>query len=479
MAGTPIPFPFTAAPAPRPGDSQGDLVNVFAMKKGDAVEWRRVAGLRRLTARKAAPRVPRGQRAVGSYMVTAWTDAVEAVDPAGEIVPIVGELVGSLPVTIAANLRQIPEIAIVTDNDAYLASLDTMTVAPYPDPLGNLGSVNSVDYYSGYFIFTRGDGTIVASDLQNSEIPDLSFDTVSSAGGLLRAVNYGETVLLMGHGTIEVWADAATSPFPLRRQTVIPVGLMGQWAVAGGPLVWERGLLFVASDYTVRRMNGYSPEIVSNASVSADIYAARDIPSSLHAQVYAFDEQAIFSLSGLDWTWELNLTTGAWHRRASRGAEWWRGRSAAKYRDRWYVQDAWNDGLLEIATGHHDEDGERLIATAVSAALKDFPVSVRIPQVNLDFTVGVGVPDRPEAEYDPAVMVSWSHDGGASWSNPLARSLGKPGEFKRLVTLRNLGRSTHHGMMLRWQISDPVHITFRGAVAPTISPSRARQVALP
>lgn len=491
MAGTQIPWPASARPAPLTGESQGDLINVYAQKVGDVIEWKRVPGLSRFTGRlnEELRRVPRGSLDVDNYIVTVWGEEVEAVTANKTVVPLTGTVAGDMPILMARNMRTIPEIALVADGAAYIVDLDTMTVSPYPltdvseaqdgsEMVDNLGNVNSVDYYSGYFIFTRGDGTIVASDLQSAIIPDLSWDKADSAAdGALRAVNNGDSVLIFGQKSIEVWQDVGKSPFPLARATVIPVGLLGRYAVAGGPQRWERGILFVANDYTVRQMDGYTPQIVSNESVSRDIMAARFEPDEFRSQVYEFNGHAIFSLSHKAWTWEYNLTTGSWHRRESMGWSRFRGLYAHKFAQRWLVQDERLDGLCEIDPSRYDEDGERLMALCQSAALKDFPVSVRIPVLYFDFDVGLGRESAAGREgTDPAVQLSWSHDGGASWSNPLVRSLGRQGERSTLVTLRNTGRSTHRGIMLRWQTTDPVDLTFRQAVSTNTSPSRPRQV---
>lgn len=493
MAGTPLPFPATALPGRRPGESQGDLLNAYVTKVGDEIRWHRVAGLRRVTPGKidASRREPRGQLAVGNYLVSAWTDSLEAMDPAGGIAVALGDvLAGAKPVTMAANIRDIPQIAIVTESDAYLFDTDTMTLVPYPltdvsvaqdgsEMVDNLGSVNSVDYYAGYLVFSRGDGTIVASDLQNAIIPDLSYDRAQyAADGLLRMKSTGETILAMGTKSIEVWQDVGKIPFPLQRATVIDTGLLGQFAVAGGPSEWERGILFVASDFTVRQLDGYTPRIVSNDAVSRDIYDARNLPGEFRAQVYSFGGQAIWSLSHLEWTWEYNLSTGAWHRRQSQGWKRWRGGFAREFNLRWYVQDMKSDGILEVTSDVCYEDETRLLTEVTSSALKDFPLSVRVPDLEFDFTVGLGDVMRPEAEQDPVVALSWSHDGGATWSSPLMRSLGQQGRYGTLVRLRNIGKSTHHGVMFKWSIIDPVHVTFRGAVAPTLRPVKPRAVAV-
>lgn len=489
MAGTPIPWPVSARPYDSHGsngESQGDLLNVYAMKAGDQVQWKRVPGLARFTPFRNDPssRNPRGQLAVDNYIISAWDEGLEATTAAGTVVPIAGNVAGERPVYMARNMRTVPQIAIVAEGGAYLASTDTLSVGAYPlsningQMVNNLGFVNSVDYYAGYFVFSRPDGTIVCSDLQNAQIPDLSWDKAdTTADGLLRILNNGDTVLAMGQRTIEVWQDVGKSPFPLARATVLPVGLLAQNAVAGGPGVWERGVLFVANDFTVRQLDGYTPTIVSNDAVSRDLYAARFQPERLRAQVYAFNGHAIWSLSHDAWTWEYNLNTGSWHRRESYGHGRFRGLFATNFANRWLVQDEVRDGLLEIDAAVYHEDGTRLVAQLTSAALKDFPVSVRVPVLYFDFETGLGDVQAAGREgSDPVAMLSWSHDGGLVYSNPLARSLGRQGQRSALIALRNTGRSTHRGITLRWTITDPVDITFRAAVAPTTNPSRPRQV---
>lgn len=141
------------------------------------------------------------------------------------------------------------------------------------------------------------------------------------------------------------------------------------------------------------------------------------------------------------------------------------------------MQD-FNDGkVFEVMQGVYHEDGQRMRFLCESGPMKTFPASVRIPSVEIDVSVAIGKLNVPSPyETDPAIMVSWSHDGGANWSNPLARSLGRLGRYGTLVSVRNLGRSTHHGTRIRVEATDPVPIVIQGGVARNISPSRPRQV---
>jgi hypothetical protein len=92
-------------------------------------------------------------------------------------------------------------------------------------------------------------------------------------------------------------------------------------------------------------------------------------------------------------------------------------------------------------------------------------------------TVGIGATGTPSPfQTSPTVMVSWSHDGGAKWGNPVARTLGGEGRYATKVTVNSLGRSTHHGCMIRLEVTDPVWVQLESAVSTRTKASRARQV---
>lgn len=484
MPPVPIPWPTSALPGRRPGDGQGDLINAYAVKIGDIVEVRRTPGVvKTFQLVSASGRIPRGMHALPDKLYHAWDGELRTWNGSADVA-VVGALVGLDRVTMAHNMRDAGADLVVVDQlGAFLVDTVGNTVAGYPDPLGNLGPVSSVEYFSGYFVFTRPSGYFVVSDLQSSVIPDNSYGkTEAKADTLLRAKAMQSVLLLMSSSSIEAWVDMATSPMPFARQSSIDIGLLGKWAVAGGSNDWERGVFFVASDFTVRQMDGLTPKIVSNDAVATDIYECRDVPDSLIAQVYTFEQQAVFSLTcqhpSADhvWTWEYNTSSGAWHRRDSHGFDFWRYTNAAIFQNRWQVQDLYNAKVLEIRQEVFDEDGERMRYRCESGPLKGFPASVRIPSIDIDCISALGKTRVPSPfETNPALMVSWSHDGGAHWSRPVARSMGRTGRFGNKVSVHNLGRSTHHGCRIRVDVVDPVPATIIGGVTTSPKPSRPRQ----
>jgi hypothetical protein len=172
---------------------------------------------------------------------------------------------------------------------------------------------------------------------------------------------------------------------------------------------------------------------------------------------------AFWVLSSPTWTWEFNATTNEWNERRSYGLTRWRGETSARAWGRWVVGDTQSTNVNYVGSQWMQENGDPLIPRA-EGIMKDFPARIRVPVVDFDFTVGQGIEASDDEDVqDPQVALSWSHDGGVTWSNPLWRSLGRQGQHEQQIRLFNTGRSTPTGVRFAWEIADPVHYQFRGA----------------
>jgi hypothetical protein len=473
-----VPWPTNAQPGKRPGESQGDLCNAYATKVGEQLMIRRTPGLKRLIQVDDAPLKARGMFATNTRLYFVYDQTLHYRNLAGTDGVIVGTVTGVEPLTFAVNIRPDgPQLVMVTgDGHAFLVDEINSQLDPYPD--AKLPNVTSVEYHSGYFFFTSPTNTIVGSELQDVVIPDFSdAEAEYSSDPLLRLKSAGDSLFAFGARTIEVWTDVGSIPFPLTRQTAIDTGLLGMWAVAGGSNRWGNGVFWVANDYTVRTFDGYNPRPVSNDSVSNDIYLYRGRPNEIWAQVYDFESQAVFTITTPDWTWEFNLVTNVWHRRDSYGLEYWRGAWATNWQNRWFVQDLKHARVQEVMANVYEEDMERLRYRVVSAPMRQFPLATRIPNVDIDMTNALGGQNVPSPyQTNPAAMISWSKDGGATWGRPVARSFGRIGRYASKITVNGLGRSTAQGLMIRLDVVDPVPAVLRSGVATRGTFSRARQV---
>ncbi|MDR1828420.1 MAG: hypothetical protein LBR29_08835, partial [Methylobacteriaceae bacterium] len=325
-----IPFPVSSMPGVHPSLGRGRLVNALYQPQSGGDRWRRVPGLRRFTALDFTP--VRAMAWTGhDLLVIAGTKACR-VDSFGAVTVLSGDLYGSAPVSIARNNNATPDIVVVGETSVMRVGAAALT--PYPD--GNVGAPRSVASLDGYLLFTSSDGVIRASDLNSATINGLSFARAeSNPDGLLRGLVSAQLFYAFGNASVEVFQDVGASPFPLERVAVMPLGLYGRWALAGGQSEgWSSRPLFVANDGTVREINGYQQEVVSIDDVTRDILAVPD-PEDIVAQVYSFGEAAIWSLTAPGWTWEFNCTTRAWHQRRSNGRSNWRGLFATYAFGRW------------------------------------------------------------------------------------------------------------------------------------------------
>src|SRR6478735_2707856 len=366
MPATPIPWATNAMPGKRPGEGYGDLINAYALKRGDALEIRRTPGFRRYIQVSDAPQVPRGMFATNTRLYYVYGDVLRYRDAAGNDGVISGNLAGdTVPVTFACNLRPAeastypgPNVILVEGDGLGAWYIDEVAnqLQPYPD--AKLVNVTSVEYYAGYFFFVSPTNDMIASDLQNPEIPDFSNARAEYAPDpLYRLKMDGSVLLAMGARTIEVWVDVGSAGWPLTRQATIDTGILGMWAVAGGSNRWGNGVFFVANDYTVRHVNGTDPRLISSDDVAYDIWRARDVPNDIHACVYDFEQQGILSISCIPrgWTWEFNLATNVWHRRDSYGLPYWRGLWATNWLNRWFVQDTKYARIQEVMPNIYEE----------------------------------------------------------------------------------------------------------------------------
>jgi hypothetical protein len=456
-----INFPQSSMPGRKPGEGQGRLVNCFCEIDGKIPTWRTVPGLKLFT--DIGVTNPRGMIVKGTLLYVAVLNQLVSISQFGSISPLSGSLDGDTPVTMAINNRQTPspDMIVVTDIDTYVVSGTAVS------PLGAaaLPQVNSVSSFDGYFMFTSPDGRLFASDLNNTTVDPLSFTTCQAdPDGLLRGISYGSVFYAMGPNSIEAYTDAGTSPFPLTRAGVIQVGLLGRWAVAGFGSGWNNNPFFVASDSTVRRIDGYTATTVSTKDVERDIKSIANKDTIIMGQ-HVIGGHSVVTITSPNWTWEYNATTGFWHERKSFSMNRWRAEFPVLFNNKWLIGDSLTSALFEITEDAQDEFGDPLEFWIESAPIKQFPEGIQAYTGFFDWTVGVGQESATNHDIDdPTVSVFVSKDGGGNWKEVAERSLGQQGVYGRAVRVNRMaGGTTQHGLRVRCVVSSPVYRTFRGA----------------
>lgn len=457
-----IPFPVQTAPGAKSQEGGGRIINGYVEELGDQAPSktviRRGPGLVNFgTSTRSGYR---GSIIVQNVLYTAFSGQLEKWTSAGGASVNVGILNGTKRGFFAANNNTTPDKVFV-DPDGNIATFTPTTVTnSYPDP--NLPAVNSVDILDGYLVFTTGDGRAFATGLNTTAVNALSFGKAEAKpDGLLRVVAWGGRLLLFGTITTEIWTDAGTTPFPFARATVIPRGLAGPYCVSGYEDGFSRGPIFVGDDNCVYTLQGYTPTKVSTPDIEGLIEAVGD-KTTLEATAYISRGHAFWQLSCPAWTWVLDISTSQWFQRASYNQNRARISGAVSAFSQWLTGDTQTGNLQAIQTAANDEIGSPLRLRIESGPVMDFPSGSVVGRADFYFTTGIGIATGIDPQQtDPDVEISWSDDGGLTWSNPVVRKLGRQSEPRQLVSLVSCtGRTSWEGRRWRLDISSAVYASF-------------------
>lgn len=464
-----IPWPTSSTKDQPQRGGSGQLINALLEQLPDGrVNRKRAPGVSAFSESTAGAIHCRGLiQANTAQLLAVYNDAVEVVGADGAATTL-GLLSGSSIVTLAKNIKfPVPDIVCVQPGAAYTLSTSAAPV-PYPDV--DIGSPNSVCYGDGYFFFTYGSGDCQASAVNGTAINPLDRIKVnSSASELKRGVFYAQTLYLFTNETIEAWTNTSNPDgFPFSRSAVIPRGLVNYAAVAGFDPSFTSTLIFVGSDNIVYLMRGYDPIRISTSDIERRISNVVD-KGTLRACVYMSEGHAIWQLSSSDFTLCFDVTNTYWFERKSVGMEFSRIESSAAAFGGWIVGDYATGKLGRITANTFSEYGGALNWTVQSLPSDAFPSRTIVRKADFNFIVGIGTdpvsePTDPATDWtvDPQVKISWSDDGGASFSMPLQRSLGKIGNTINVVTVLRSGQTTRYGRVWRVEVSDSVYVGLLG-----------------
>lgn len=452
-----IPFPVSTFAGAQPSEGAGRLINTRAEPLGENARAtavrHRVPGLASFAT--SDEETFRGALLNGSTLYLAYDGTVSKTTSAGGAVLDIDTLDGTDRVFFARNnKRPVPDIMLVCQAGAFTLASDT--IADLGD--ADLPSPTDVCFLDGYFFFGIADGRCFASGLNATTVASNDFTTAEAKSDTLyRVIPWNGQLFICSSGSIEVWAGQPVNVtgFPFNRVAVIQRGIAGQGAISGHEDGFGKGLLFVGDDNAVHRLNGYTPEKVSPPDLDRLIEAVAD-KDTLNASVYISAGQPIWALSCPAWTWEFNLNTQKWNERESYQLTRWRGSRSFYAFGKWLCGDTESGNIGQISGSTHTEFGQPLIAEVRSAPVHKYPNRLRCARVDLDFSPGVGIVTGSDPnETDPSVEVSYSDDGGYSYSNPRLRKLGRQGKPMTRISLFNNGQTGAQGRIWRIRMSDP------------------------
>ena len=310
----------------------------------------------------------------------------------------------------------------------------------YQDGYGAFINPNTNQFYiTGSYDFT----TIDALDYASAEgWPDL-------ITGI--KMHYRE-LWLFGPETIEFW-DNKGGVFPFER--IGGPGMVHQGLGAVGSIQQhDNGIMMMNKHREIVKFTGYQPTVVSTPRMTREIegYASVTDAISFKYAIRGHNTYGITFPSG-NATWLYDAKVKTWHRRESwqTGTDVqgkWRGNACYYWNNTQLVGDFENGKIYRMSPDYLDDDGSRIVRVLDSQEIRNGGLPIYFPGLQILFNHG-----EAAAGLDPQAMLSYTDDGGHTWSEERWRSAGLIGEYSKRARWLRLGRAKEH-RAFRLKVSD-------------------------
>lgn len=358
------------------------------------------------------------------------------------------------------------DIVIATETLRYL--WNGSVVALISD--GDLEAGNSAAHLNNQILYDGTAGRFGVSDVGDAtSINALNYATAESdADTLLRIYTFNQVAFMMGQKTIEPWYNSGQGnpPFDRYEGAQINVGLGAIHSVAND----DDAMYFYGDDDQVYLLRGGASSAITPIST---------LPMVEEFKEYSTVSDAIGYCINLDGQWQYHLTFPTANKTwvYPVGGEWFQlssGVSGGRSRANSYaycfrkhlVADYQNGNIYELDDDTYTDNGDEIVRTRDSAPihgglLKAPGKTLTMNRFELILETGVGILSGQGS--NPFVMLSFSDDGGRTFSTEMWGEVGGQGEFQQKVEWFNLGSFTSRIMRIR--VSDPVHYCIYSAAA--------------
>jgi hypothetical protein len=353
-----------------------------------------------------------------------------------------------------------------------------------------------VTYIDGYFIVCNGSMSIWVSEMYDG----LKWNAlataaaVSSQDGIVAVFANHQTLFILKTHTTEIWTNTGTTttqgcPFSRQSGAVFDYGCASKWSIARG----GTGTFFLATQRMnnqgqvvgVAMITDYSPNIISTPSINYMI--SQDTAySDYFAYCYSESGHVFYvctSPATGGRTVVFDSTTAMWHERNSFADDESTiirhlGNCYMYFNGKHYLGDYRSPSICELSSDYYSDNGIEILSfrTAQTVYDKGELENVFISMLAVDAETGVGTasPSVIPVTHFPAgwdsvhsvnvlikadgtitagaiisgtiqssMILSWSNDGGHTWSASYPSSLGLEGKYKTRMRWRRIGYSNN------------------------------------
>lgn len=310
---------------------------------------------------------------------------------------------------------------------------------------------SSVSFLDQYFIFTEpNSGTYYISALGDGQVGDPTqfANAEANPDNIVGGVVFHEEFWALGEDSIEPIYDSGNLAFPLTpiQGAIIEYGCASPGSITktANTIFWlgqdeEGGLIVWMSNNSV-------PQRVSNYGVE---FALSQMTNPNDCTSYTYEDSGhyflVMNFTTDSQTWVYDITEQSWHERLA-----W-NQMTGEYERHWseghvycfglhLVGDYQTGNIYILSNNFFDDNGTVIRRERISQYITDDLEYMYVDEFQLDMRAGVGITSGAAEDVNPMIHLSWSNDGGNTFTKGRYLPVGKAGQFETRVITRMCGR---------------------------------------
>lgn len=349
----------------------------------------------------------------------------------------------------ACMTHNIFELLVVSGLSGYTVQKTTEAFAEVTDT--DFPQSNRCGFIDGYgILLEKNSGRFWFTDIDDFEtISGIDFATAEGApDDLVSLIIDHREVWLFGDQSTEVWTNVGNASNPFQR---VPGGFIEKGCrAAQSPAKLDNTVFWLGDDGVVYRADGLRPQRVSNHAVE---YLIAGQESSLAiGMAYNQYGHAFYQLSMPSLTMVYDASTGAWHRRKTRGFD----HCVYQHHARAYGVElvGGTDGkLYQLDKDTYTHAGELERIRTIGPIRTNGFTSMS----SLTFLFETG--ENDDAVDASKVFIEISDDGGKTFSPRIEGSIGRQGDYRTEVKFHALGGFYDNERVIRLTMTDDAKYT--------------------
>ncbi len=364
------------------------------------------------------------------------------------------------------------DLFILSGTTPYAYNFSTGTITTLTG--GSYGASTSLDFISQYVVFSKSNsGQFYWTNPGSTTAAALNFATAEgNPDRLVGLINSGLDLWLFGNKTTEIWGVVGENNITFARRTnlIVETGCVSPRTIKklGNTVAWlstsDRGgaQLMIANGYNPTRVSTYPIEqqwqqFTTAQLAAADAYVMQDgghifyvlnIPGATETWVYDF--QVSQQLGKSTWhTWTSSDGNGSTSRHRGQGFAFHQG---------WHITGDFETGTLYAMDDEtYTDNNNYIVRERTTPHISNDMKRIYYDEINFDFLTG----DTTDLTLDPQVMMQFSDDGGATWSDERWESCGRAGYYGLQVNYHRNGSA--RSRVFRIRMTDNIYWAVSGA----------------